>query len=87
MRGGGRGHLGQVGRSEERNKWLVICLQGKPESKDILFKAFTCPVCGERFFLDDSVVPFSITEGSGDVTDGTALSIILCLKEDCPQPC
>ena len=40
---GGGGHLGQVGRSEEWNKWLVICVQGKPESKDVLFKAFTCP--------------------------------------------
>ena len=37
------GHLGQVGRSEEWNKWLVICFQGTPESKDVLFKAFTCP--------------------------------------------
>ena len=73
-------HLGQIGCSEEWNKWLVISFQGKPESKDVLFKGFACPGSGERFFLDDRIVSFSITEGSGDVTDGTALPVILCLK-------
>ena len=67
-----------------RGLWSVS--KEKLESEHIFFRAFTCPDWGKSFFLDDRIVLFSITEGSWDVADWTALSIVLSLKENCSKP-